>query len=144
MKQCEVKVAQLCPALCNHMNYSPRNSPGQNTGVGSLSLLQGIFPTQGSNQGLPHHRWILYQLSYQGSPWNNVEVGIFGLGYNLRQSCLGEGPIYSFKLFLLFITFSFLFFLFTLRDIQIPPKQSDFQNTNARKGASSRMTKGIG
>jgi len=36
--------------------------------VGSLSLLQGIFPTQESNPGLPHCRWILYQLSYQGSP----------------------------------------------------------------------------
>ena len=48
--------------------YSPWNSPGQNTGVGSLSLLQGIFPTQGSNPGLPHSRWILYQLSHKGSP----------------------------------------------------------------------------
>ena len=48
--------------------YSPWNSPGQNTGVGSLSLLQGIFSTQGSNPGLPHCRQILYQLSYQGSP----------------------------------------------------------------------------
>ena len=45
-----------------------RNSPGQNTGVGSLSLLQGIFPTQGSNPGLPHCRQILYQLSHKGSP----------------------------------------------------------------------------
>ena len=42
--------------------------PGQNTGMGSLSLLQGIFPTQGSNPGLPHCRQILYQLSHQGSP----------------------------------------------------------------------------
>ena len=42
--------------------------PGQNTGVGSLSLLQEIFPTQGLNPGLPHCRWILYQLSHQGSP----------------------------------------------------------------------------
>ena len=41
----------------------PWDSPGQNTGVGSLSLLQGIFPTQGSNPGLPHCRRILYQLS---------------------------------------------------------------------------------
>ena len=40
----------------------------QNTRVGSLSLLQGIFPTQGSNPGLPHCRWILYQLSHKGSP----------------------------------------------------------------------------
>ena len=47
---------------------SPWNSPGQNTGVGSLSLLQGIFPTQGSNPGLPHCRQILYQLSHEGSP----------------------------------------------------------------------------
>ena len=48
--------------------YSLWNSPGQNTGVGSLSLLQGIFPTQGSNPGLSHCRWILYQLSQKGSP----------------------------------------------------------------------------
>ena len=47
---------------------SPWNFPGQNTGVGSLSLLQGIFPTQGSNPGLPHCRWILYQLSHKRSP----------------------------------------------------------------------------
>jgi len=54
-----VKVLQL------HGLY---NSPGQNTGVGSLSRLQGTSPTQGSNPGLPHCRWILYQLSHQGSP----------------------------------------------------------------------------
>ena len=42
--------------------------PGQNTGVSSLSLLQGIFPIQGSNPGLLHCRWILYQLSHKGSP----------------------------------------------------------------------------
>ena len=47
--------------------YSPWNSPGQNARVGSLSLLQGIFPTQGSNPGLPHCRQILYQLSHKGS-----------------------------------------------------------------------------
>ena len=44
------------------------NSPGQNTGVGSRPLLQGIFPTQGSNPGLLPCRQILYQLSHQGSP----------------------------------------------------------------------------
>ena len=48
--------------------YSPWNSPGQNTGVGSLSFLQGIFPTQGLNPDLPHCRRILYQVSHQGSP----------------------------------------------------------------------------
>ena len=54
-------------SLRTHGLYSPWNLPGQNTGVGSLSLLQGIFPTQGSNAGLPHCRRILYQLSHQGS-----------------------------------------------------------------------------
>ena len=44
------------------------HSPGQNIGVGICSLLQGIFPTQGSNPGLPHYRQILYQLRHQGSP----------------------------------------------------------------------------
>ena len=48
--------------------YSPWYSPDQNIGVDSLSLLQGIFPTQGSNPGLPHCRKILYQLSHKGSP----------------------------------------------------------------------------
>ena len=47
--------------------YSPWNFPGQNTGVGSLSLLQGIFPNQGLNPGLPHCRRILYQLSHKRS-----------------------------------------------------------------------------
>ena len=45
----------------------PWNSPGKNTGVGSHSLLQGIFPTQGSNPGLLLCRQILYHLSHQGS-----------------------------------------------------------------------------
>ena len=51
-----------------HGLHSPWNSLGQNTGVGSLFLLQGIFPNQGSNPGLPHCRQILYQLSHKGSP----------------------------------------------------------------------------
>ena len=64
----KVKVAYLCLTLCDpHGLYSPWNSPGQNTGVGSLSLLQGTFPTQGSNTGLWHCKWILYQLSHQGT-----------------------------------------------------------------------------
>ena len=49
--------------------YSPWNYPGQNTGVGSLSFLQGIFPTQGSNPGLPHSRWTL-PAEPQGKPKN--------------------------------------------------------------------------
>ena len=62
-------------SLQPHGLYSPWNSPGQNTGVGSLSLLQGIFPTQGSNPGLPHCNSILYSWStreaweyWSGSP----------------------------------------------------------------------------
>ena len=58
----------MSDSLRPHGLYSPWNSPGQNTGVGSLSLLQGIFPTQGSNPGLPHCRQILYQLSPKGTP----------------------------------------------------------------------------
>ena len=54
--------------LWPHGLYSPWNSPGQNTGMGRLSLLQGIFPTQGSNPGLLHWWQILYQLSHKGSP----------------------------------------------------------------------------
>ena len=63
----KVKVTQSCLTLWDAMDYSLWNSPGQNTRVGSLSLLQGTFLTQGSNPGLPHYRQILYQLSYQGS-----------------------------------------------------------------------------
>ena len=66
--------------LCDPMDYTPWNSPGQNTGVSSLFLLQGIFPTQESNWGVLHCRRILYQLSYQGSPiYKCVYVYIYTL-----------------------------------------------------------------
>ena len=58
----------MSDSLWPHGLYSRWNSPGQNTGVGSLSLLQGIFPTQGLNPGPPHYSQILYQLSHKGSP----------------------------------------------------------------------------
>ena len=65
----EVKAAQSCPTLCDpHGLYSPWNSPGQNTGVSSLSLLQGIFPTQQLNWDCLLCRQILYQLNYERSP----------------------------------------------------------------------------
>ena len=51
----------------NSLLSEPPGKP-KNTGVDGLFLLQEIFPTQESNQGLLHCRWILYQLSYQGSP----------------------------------------------------------------------------
>ena len=76
-------VNQLCPVLCFVTQSCPTlrpmdsslpgssvygDSPGKNTGVGCHTLLQGIFPTQGSTPGLPHCRWILYHLSHLGSP----------------------------------------------------------------------------
>ena len=64
----KVKVTQSCPTLCDPMEYSLWNSPGLNTAVGGLSLLQGIFPTWRLNPGLPHCRQILYQLSHKESP----------------------------------------------------------------------------
>ena len=64
-----MKVAQSCLTLCDPMDYTVHGIlQVQNTGVGSLSLLRGIFPTQGLNPGLLHCRWILYQLSHKGSP----------------------------------------------------------------------------
>ena len=63
-----LKAIQSSPTFSDpHGLYNPWNSPGQNTGVGSLSLLRGIFPTQGLNSGLLHCRWILSQLSHKGS-----------------------------------------------------------------------------
>ena len=77
--------SQLCLTLCDPRDYtvhgilqarilewvpfpSPGDLPNQNIGEGSLSLLQGIFPTQGLNQGLPHCRQILYRRSHKASP----------------------------------------------------------------------------
>ena len=59
---------QMSDSLRPHGLYCPWNSPGKNTGVGSLSLLQGVFPTQGLNPRLLHCRRILDQLSHKGSP----------------------------------------------------------------------------
>ena len=67
-------VAQSCLTLCNSMDCSPPgssvhgDSPSKSIGVGCHALLQGIFPTQASNSGLLHCKWILYCLSYQESP----------------------------------------------------------------------------
>ena len=80
-------VSQPCLILCDPMDCSlpcfsvHGDSPGKNTGVGCHALLQGIFPTQGSNPGFPHFRWILYHLNHQGSPryWSGLSLlqGIF-------------------------------------------------------------------
>ena len=82
----------MSDSLQPHELYSPWNSLGQNTGVGSLSLLQGIFPAQESNWGLLHCRWILYQLSYQGSPFLRVSLCICSVLYMLSNFF----PIYHF------------------------------------------------
>ena len=80
------------------------------TGVGNVSLLQGILPTQGSNPGLPHCRQILYQLSYKENPsilewvacpfssvssWSRNQTGVsyiaggFFTNWAIREACLG-------------------------------------------------------
>ena len=94
----KVKVTQSCPTLCDPMElYNPWDSPGQNTGVGSCSLLQGIFPTHGSNPGLPHCRWILYQLNHKESPrilaWvaYPCSSGSFQPRNQIRVSCIEGG-----------------------------------------------------
>ena len=69
---CTSDISESCSVVSDslqpHGLYSPWDSPGQNTGMGSWSLLQGIFPTQRSNPGLLPCRRILYQLSHKGSP----------------------------------------------------------------------------
>ena len=86
--------------LQSHRLYIPWNSLGQNTGVGSLSLLQGIFPTQESNPGLPHCGQILYQLSHQGSPLTtrlsgeSLKISILKPSYegdNEKETCIARG-----------------------------------------------------
>ena len=79
-------------SLWSHGLYSSWNSPGQNIGVCSLSLLQGIFPTQGRTPGLPHYRWILYQLSHKGSLLKeiNPEYSLEGLMLKLKLQYFGH------------------------------------------------------
>ena len=94
--------------------YSLWISPSHNTGVGSLSLLQGIFPAQGLNPGLPHCRQILYQLSHKGSPrilewvaypfssgsswpWNQTRVSCIAGGF-FTNWAIREAPKWKWKL----------------------------------------------
>ena len=91
MKVKESESCQLCLTLHPHGLYSSWNSAGQNTGVDSPSFLQ-IFPAQGSNPGLPHCRWILYQLSHQGSPEEGInkqrEICVHGSEELIVLKCL--------------------------------------------------------
>ena len=63
-----LKVKAIFDSLLPHGLHSPLNSSGQKTGMGSLSLLQEVFPTRGLNQSLSPCRQILYQLSPKWSP----------------------------------------------------------------------------
>ena len=80
--------------------YSPWNSPGQDTTVGSLSLLQRIFPTQGLNPGLPHCRRILYQLSHKYAKAYIIQVDILicfdiGIYISIKIKVSGGLPWWS-------------------------------------------------
>ena len=87
-------VTHSCPTICNPMDYSQLassnhgDSPGKNTQVGCQALLQRIFPTQELNWGLLHCRLILYQLSYQGSPYISMLLLLLLLSHFSRvQLC---------------------------------------------------------
>ena len=106
-------VAQSCPTLCDHKDCSlpgssvDGDSPGKNTGVGFHPLLQGIFPTQGWNPGLPHCRQILNHLSHRGSTLCVQRVGLFLIDWLIQSVtdlspgqlwgtwCLGRGQFRS-------------------------------------------------
>ena len=78
-KKFKYKVKVASTSLQPHGLQSPCNSPAQNTGVGSLSLLQRIFPTQGWNTGLPHCRRILYQLKHVQCELSAESLKVSGL-----------------------------------------------------------------
>ena len=99
MKQSESEGhSVVSDTLRSHGLYSPWNSPGQNTGMGSLSLLQGIFATQGSNPGLTHSLQVdSLPAEPQGKPKNtgvgslSLLQGIFLTQDQTRVSCIAEG-----------------------------------------------------
>ena len=82
-QSCVLSCSVVSSSLRPHRDCSPLGSSvhgisqARKTGMHLHSLLQGIFPTQGLNQGLLHCRWMLYQLSYQGSP--SAALGIYSL-----------------------------------------------------------------
>ena len=96
-----VLVTQSCPTLCDLMEPArllcPWNSPGKSTGVGCHFLLQGIFPTQGSNPGLLHCGQILSHLSHQGStlfPQKYITIKKKQAGmYGTSQDCYGASLV---------------------------------------------------
>ena len=97
-----------------HGLYSAQNSPGQNTGVSSLSLLQGIFPTQGSNSGLLHCRWILYKLSHKGSP-RVLEWVVYPLSFSTMDAPIFSRQGLSFLHILISICFLWSFLMIAIQ-----------------------------
>ena len=86
MRKKKVKVAQSYLTFCDPNGlYSPWNPPGQNTEVGSLSLLQGIFPNQGSNPSILHCKRILYQLSPR-KPSGIYTMDYYSVSNNAKQN----------------------------------------------------------
>ena len=83
-KVCIIKIFNLPSLLCFNLHA---NLTGKKTRVGSPSLLQRIFPTQGLNQGLLHCRRILYCLSHRGVPSSLVTTSLFSLSINLFPFC---------------------------------------------------------
>ena len=84
----------------------PWNSPGKNTGVGSHSLLQGIFLTQGFIPGLLHCRWLLHHLNHHGSPkctlyinYSSIKVWkIYGIVYTIMNKIINAFIIYNYTI----------------------------------------------
>ena len=120
----------LSGSLQPHGLYSPWNSPGQNTEVGSLSLLQGIFQTQGWNPGLLHCRQILYQLSHKGSPWAfRLNQSTFSILFSFITSQIPSVNFSYFGLVYYANVHSLLLYLKRVRIVSnIPPDIGDRKN----------------
>ena len=95
--QCACSVAQSCltlgdPVGCSWPGSLSMGSPGKNTGVGSHFLLQGVFPTQRSNPGLPHCRQTLYRLSHQGLLRTLIQRTLINLACSFQDLCRLSAP----------------------------------------------------
>ena len=113
-------VTQLGPTLFNPMDCcqpgssAHGDSPGKNTGVGCHALLQGIFPTQGSNSGLLHCRWILYKLSHKGSP-RVLEWVVYPLSFSTMDAPIFSRQGLSFLHILISICFLWSFLMIAIQ-----------------------------
>ena len=85
----------------------PWDSPGKSTGVGCHFLLQGIFPTQGSNSGLPHCKQTFYHPSRQGSPQSRVSfISLPLINFrNLPHPCVALDQFFCLFSWLLLVGF---------------------------------------